>query len=117
MNLFKHYILDGHKIKNEPDSLAWAKWFETADRHVAINYFGILNTEGKSAFRVSTVFLGIDHSWSAPLLPKNKPVLFETMVFGGKLNGEMKRYCTWDEAEAGHKKMVLRVKRLLVKEI
>jgi hypothetical protein len=32
--------------------------------------------------------------------------LFETMVFGGPLNGEMDRYATWDEAEAGHKAML-----------
>jgi len=38
-------------------------------------------------------------------------VLFETMVFGGKLDQEQERYCTYDEAEAGHKTMVERVRR------
>ena len=47
---------------------------------------------------VSTVFL-----WGHPLL-------FETMVFGGKLDQEQKRYSTWEEAERGHAAMVERVK-------
>jgi hypothetical protein len=35
-----------------------------------------------------------------------KPVLFETLVFGGPLDGDMWRYCTWTEAEAGHASVV-----------
>lgn len=53
---------------------------------------------------VSTVFLGLDHSWSGP-----PPLLFETMVFGGTLDQEQVRYSTWDEAEAGHAAMVAKV--------
>jgi len=52
--------------------------------------------------RVSTVFLHLDHNWD----PEGKPVLFETMIFGGEYNEEMWRYCTWDEAKAGHDKVV-----------
>jgi len=33
-------------------------------------------------------------------------VLFETMVFGGPMADEQQRYCTWAEAEAGHKRWV-----------
>jgi hypothetical protein len=46
--------------------------------------------------RVSTVFLGIDHGFGG------KPLLFETMVFGGRLNGYQCRYGTYDEAVEGH---------------
>lgn len=50
---------------------------------------------------VSTVFLGIDHSFG-----HGPPVLFESMVFtDGKGGDMMNRYCTWDEAVAGHKRM------------
>lgn len=56
--------------------------------------------------RISTVFLGLDHSFT----PGAKPVVFETLVFGGPLSDEMVRYCTYDEAEAGHAAMVERVK-------
>lgn len=54
--------------------------------------------------RVSTVFLGLDHGWG-----EGPPVLYETMVFGGPLDGECERYCTRAEAVAGHALMVARV--------
>ena len=91
------YILDGKNLVPEPDLLKWAQWFETADRKVAFT-----KTDDSD---VSTVFLGLDHSFAnGPLL------LFETLVFGGPLKDEMDRYATWEEAEAGHKEMVRRVK-------
>jgi len=55
---------------------------------------------------VSTVFLVIDHNHFGG----GGPILFETMVFGGSLDQEMKRYRTWDEAAAGHEEMVALVK-------
>jgi hypothetical protein len=70
------------------------EWFETADRHVAQDQIGDV--------RVSTVFLGIDHSW---ILEEHVPILFETMVFGGALDQEQRRYATWTEAEEGHREM------------
>jgi len=59
--------------------------------------------------RVSTVFLGADHSFG-----NARPLLYETMVFvsdhshgvGEGLDGAMQRYTTRDEALAGHDKMV-----------
>ena len=47
--------------------------------------------------RVSTVFLGLDHSYDG-----KGPVLFETMIFGGEHDQDQWRYKTWDEAEEGH---------------
>jgi hypothetical protein len=49
---------------------------------------------------VSTVFLGLDHSFEGP------PILFETLVSGGDLEGEMDRYHTWEEAIKGHNNMM-----------
>ena len=48
---------------------------------------------------VSTVFLGLDHGWG-----DGPPVLFETLVFPD--TKRMDRYCTWDEAVAGHERIV-----------
>lgn len=76
--------------------LKWARWYETADRTVAQSMVG--------ATRVSTVFLALDHGFL-----NNLPVLFETMVFGGPLDRQMKRYSTWLDAEKGHLEMVARV--------
>lgn len=60
-------------------------------------------------WRVSTVFLSLDHSFAE----SGPPVVFETMVFGpGEIDQNCERYCTWDEAVAGHKAMVERVREL-----
>lgn len=91
-----HYILHGREIVS-CDLLTWARWFETGYRVVAATNIG--------AAKVSTVFLGLDHSFA----PGAKPVLFETMVFGGRMDGEQERYCTYDEAEVGHAAMVDKV--------
>lgn len=94
-----HYILDGHETKQCDDLIAWAKWFEKAERHVADNDI--------AGVRISTVFLDLDHQfWKGP------PLLFETMVFGGPNNQDCIRYSTWDEAEKGHSEIVEREKNL-----
>lgn len=56
---------------------------------------------------ISTVFLGLDHSFGRDTAA---PVLFETMVFEGPLDGMQERYTTWADAEIGHKAMVECVK-------
>lgn len=94
----KHYILDGHK-PIETDLKTWARWIESNKRHVADEIVGDV--------RISTVFLGWDCSFGVGL-----PLFFETMVFGGELNGETDQYTTWEEAEVGHRVMVERVKSL-----
>jgi len=90
------YILDGQEAVIEPDLHKWGIWFQTADRHVA--------SDKIDKIRVSTVFLGLDHSFD-----EGPPQLFETMVFGGPLADEMDRYATWAEAKSGHAKMFERV--------
>jgi hypothetical protein len=57
--------------------------------------------------KISTVFLFMDHNHG-----DGPPVLFETMVFGSNLDEEQERYCTEDEARAGHARMVQRVLEL-----
>lgn len=53
---------------------------------------------------VSTVFLGLDHSFR-----DGPPLLFESLVFGGKDNELMNRYATYDEAVTGHNRIVQRL--------
>jgi hypothetical protein len=96
------YILVGPERRTparcvDDDLIAWAEWFETADRHVADTRHEL--------FRVSTVFLGIDHQFG-----KGPPILFETMAFlstGESI--DCVRYATWEDAEIGHKAMVRRM--------
>jgi hypothetical protein len=92
----EYYILKGKEIIEEPDLLKWAQWFETQER------FLFSNEIGGGEIRVSTVFLGLDHNWFG----EGEPILFETMIFGGKFDNEQWRYRTYDEAEEGHKKVV-----------
>lgn len=82
------------------DVLKWADWFETANRKIANDQIG--------ECRVSTVFLGVDHSFG-----DGPPLLFETMVFGPDnhpFDEECERYATRTEAFAGHKAMCERVR-------
>lgn len=69
------------------------------NNRVALTYVGDV--------RISTVYLfGIDHQFG-----DGPPLLYETLVFDGLLDGEMKRYTTQKQAKAGHKAMVKRVRR------
>lgn len=54
---------------------------------------------------VSTVWLGLDHSWNG-----GPPLVFETCVFGGKHDLHMERYSTETEARKGHDRIVRMVK-------
>lgn len=47
--------------------------------------------------RISTVWLGLDQQYG-----DGPPVIFETMQFGGDADGDCDRYCTLEEAQAGH---------------
>lgn len=91
----EHYILVGH-TPMAVDLLTWAQsWGGDRDsRRVAY-------TDINDRCHVSTVFLGLNHNfWGG------EPLLFETMVFGGPLDGDMNRYSTWDQAEQGHNAIV-----------
>jgi hypothetical protein len=74
----KYYKLVGTTPVAVDDLIDWAQSFEGVKRRVAFDKVG--NSE------ISTVFLGLDHSFG-----RGAPLLFETMVFGGELDQEMKR--------------------------
>lgn len=94
------YILDkrGEPIP-EPDLFRWGRWFEYQNR--------IVKQENVGRSSVSTVFLGLDHNFC----DEGPPILWETMVFGGKLDKETDR-CggSREQAEAMHQEMCKRVR-------
>lgn len=49
--------------------------------------------------RVSTVFLGLDHSFPRD---DKRPLLWETMIFGGKHHQYQERYYSFNDALDGH---------------
>lgn len=94
-----YYVLDENNVPiAERDIDKYCKWIENEkNRRIAYTKVG--------SKAVSTVFLGIDHGFDG-----GPPVLFETMVFGGKFNEYMERYCTYEGALEGHEKAVQLVK-------
>jgi hypothetical protein len=76
--------------------MQWALYMKGGNRRVAFD-----DIEG---WKVSTVFLGVDHNFS----DAGDPILFETMIFAPDAGGHdtaMDRYRTWAEARAGHERM------------
>ena len=91
------YVLDGKVPVRCDDTTTWGKTYaNNTKRRVARDELGDVS--------VSTMFLGLDHSFG-----DGPPQLFETMVFGGPLDGEMERCSTWSEAELQHMEMCMRV--------
>jgi len=88
------YTLDGETPVPETDLYKWGRFMESHNRIVA-------KTNVSDEVRVSTVFLGLDHNYY-----EGPPILFETMIFGGKHDGYQERCATWAEAEAMHDEAV-----------
>jgi hypothetical protein len=103
----RYYMLSPtNEVVVTNDVLEWAAWMQTADRTVSNDY-----DEGDPdrQVRVSTVFLGLDHSFGIG----DPPILWETLVFGGPLDGEMQRYSSHEAALIGHQAMCQRVSAAL----
>jgi hypothetical protein len=102
MNHLMHYILIDRRVVECADLMQWAKWFEMSRKDGS---FRVAGTE-VGDYWVSTVFLGLNHNWAL----SGPPVLFETIVFSEKedfgSDEQMARYCTYEEAERGHNRLV-----------
>jgi hypothetical protein len=57
------------------------------------------------------VFLGLDHNFG-----QGPPVLWETLVFGTSMDGEMRRYTSREAAVAGHADMLDAVRKAWSRE-
>lgn len=99
-----YWILDDEGRMKQVDLMTWAFWFEKAENR-------IVKQEWIGDNWISTVFLGMDHSFTPAGGP---PVLWETMIFRGKPRGD-EYYCdrcagNREQAEAMHQKAVEFVK-------
>ena len=85
------------------------QWWEGEQRVIARD--DLPNPAGEAMIRVSTVFLGMDHSW----YPAGPPILFETMIFaeGWPFDQDQERYATAAAARAGHAAALARVSTVL----
>lgn len=89
-----YYTLRGREVVPASDLMDWTRWFERGDWRVKQER--AVRGQGP---RVSTVFLGIDHNFLG-----GPPLVFETMIFGGRRHEYQQRYSTYDEAERGHRR-------------
>ncbi len=82
----------------------WAEQFERKAQPVEPGVVPLwrIGYTTKAHVTVSTVWLGMDHSF----LSYGPPRIYESLVFGGPCDGNMDRYSTRAEAEAGHERMV-----------
>lgn len=87
-----NYILVDEEPVACDDLIEWSKWYErNPNRHIAL-------TNLENGTKVSTVFLALDHNFTGI----GKPVLWETMIFGGKYDEYQWRYTSKEEAFIGH---------------
>ena len=104
VNMSNYFKLNKDKTVTETSLEEFSKWVaEGQDEDQIVGKDKIGDAE------VSTVFLGLDHSFGG-----GKPVLFETMVFdrsisaGNNTDIDGIRYNTWEEAVKGHNETVIK---------
>jgi len=111
-NLLGYYRLVGHTPVKLESPIEWAS--AMAERFSLKRQHGVDPWRVEEIFlgdvHVSTVFLGLNHNF----LRSGPPILFETMVFGGKHDNDQERCATWEEAEAMHQRAVEMVRQLRV---
>lgn len=96
----RYYILDKeHKIVPVEDVVQWSKWFEKAERRIRVSRHPM--------FVVSTIFLGINHSF----IPGNPPLFFETAIKEGEFWDVVKRHSTHMEAVHYHLEATLELEK------
>jgi len=99
-----HYILDENGKPINPKSMdEYYRWIQLNGKSLKV-------TEINPVVKVSTCFLGMDHSWFGKDDPTHAPVVFETMIFGGKHDCWQDRYCNKNVALADHDRVVERLK-------
>lgn len=103
------YILDEDGQPSRCDDIhKWAAWHRSNQDRVqmACHRVNRPNCLSGAPVIVSTVFLPFDHNFSG----QGDPVLWETVVFGGKLNRDGERYQSTTEALDGHMRWLERVR-------
>lgn len=97
----QYYLLDKDK-KPYPVSLEESyKLYENMDMKIT-------QQDMVGDIKVSTVFLGMDHSLPFDAdgnpIEDPTPLFWETMIFGGEHDGYQERYTSYEDALAGHQR-------------
>lgn len=99
------YILTTDNQPVKVDVLEAAQWMEDNPTRKQIG-FDLLEDKDGNDVSVSTVFLGLDHSWSNKGL-----ILWETMIFGGINDQYQERYNSYEDALEGHQRAIDLIKQ------
>ncbi len=91
-------LIDG-KIVKPKNMLEYVEWEGDSSKRIIAQW-------EKGKVLVSTVFLGLDHNHRS----ENDPILFETMIFGGKYDNAQWRYRTLEAAKVHHDQVVAALK-------
>ncbi len=100
MQWIKYWVLDkGGEPKQAKNLHEWGRFLNT-------DLSRVVKQEMVGRVRVSTIFLSLDHNWG-----DGPPILWETMVFGGKFH-EFQKRCSGgrEQAEAMHAETVAMVR-------
>ena len=94
---------DGNFISREQ----WMELKMRGDSHIASDYF---HSPKHKLIHVSTIWTGLNTA----VMPETPPLIFETMVFfdGGVHETMSARYCTKDQALAGHQEFIEQAEEL-----
>lgn len=98
---FRYYIeKDGRPVRVE-DGKEWNEWCKTTNRLIEKTKVGPV--------KVVTLFLGLDHLAEGAA---GLPLVYETVIDGGVLDGKQWLYATREEAQQGHLIAVRKAKRM-----
>lgn len=97
-----------NRVVDDSD-VSLTEWGEAFEKYGEDRIIGSNEMEnGELSIRISTVFIGLDHSFGS-----GSPLWFETMIFGfpeDHYDHEYTaRYETWKEARSGHRAQVRRM--------
>lgn len=101
-----YYKLEGQTPVAVESFIEWNLWVATA----TFADITVMYTEFND-FIVSTKFVGVDLNPGSSN-SESQPMVFETLVMGGALDGKKNLYPTWDEAMQGHLKICSQIFRL-----
>jgi len=99
-NPMTHSILNGRGIK-ACDKDTWLQWL--TDLSQIREHERLVADSVSGTSRVRTVFVG-----------DCAPLVFQTFVEGGPMDGHERRYATWEEAETGHRETCEALNKLYV---
>ncbi len=98
MSRHRFYTLNGKVYEPCPPEVAQAQWED-------LSQLVLLASTISEEVSVFTIFLGIDHRTDQG----GPPILFETLVVGGRWDGCYERYTSYETAETRHHQIVSEV--------